>query len=324
MKRLDYYWNSLNFVSFILLPLSWFFCFISKLRAGLYRSGFLKSFKAPVPVVVVGNVTVGGTGKTPLIIELVKRFQAMGKNPGVISRGYAGASSVWPQLVDEKTSAEQVGDEPKLIHKRTACPVAVGPNRQQDIELLLKKYSCDVILSDDGLQHYALQRDLEIIVVDAQRKFGNGFCLPAGPLRERVSRLQHVDMVLWNGGDDKQLSFKLQPQFCLPINKTNAHKKLLTEFEGKIVHAIAGIGNPPRFFNMLHRLGIQVIEHEFSDHASYTQSDVIFDDDLPVLMTEKDAVKCDGFELTDHWSVPVDIQFSELAEEKLQQLLKSI
>ena len=324
MKRLDYYWSSLNFVSLMLLPLSWLFCFVSILRAGLYRLRLLKSFKAPVPVIVVGNVTVGGTGKTPLIIELVKQFQAMGKKPGVISRGYGGASSAWPQLVDDKAIAEQVGDEPKLIHSRCACPVVVGPNRQQDIELLLKNYACDVILSDDGLQHYALQRNLEIVVVDDQRKFGNGFCLPSGPLRERVSRLKKVDMVLLNGGDDTQVSFQLQPQFCLPINKIDVDNKSLTEFEGKIVHAIAGIGNPPRFFNMLHRLGIQVIEHEFSDHATYTQSDVVFDDDLPVLMTEKDAVKCSNFELNNHWSVPVDLQLSALAQEKLNQLLKSI
>lgn len=324
MKRLDFYWDSLNFISLILLPLSWLFCFISKLRVALYHLGLFKSFKSPVPVIVVGNITVGGTGKTPLIIELVKQLQAMGKKPGVISRGYGGASSTWPQVVDERADAVQVGDEPRLIHLRTACPVVVGPNRQQDIELLLKKYNCDVILSDDGLQHYALQRDLEIVVVDAQRKFGNGFYLPAGPLRESVSRLQKVDMVLLNGGDDKQISFKLQPQFCIPINKKSVDNKLLTEFKGKTVHAIAGIGHPPRFFNMLHSLGIRVIEHEFSDHASYKQSDVVFEDKLPVLMTEKDAVKCEGFELTDHWSVPVSIQFSELAQVKLNKVLKSI
>mgnify|MGYP000055758779 CR=1 FL=1 len=324
MKRLDYYWSSLNFISMVLLPLAWLFCFVSKLRVILYHLKLLKSFKAPVPVIVVGNITVGGTGKTPLIIELVKQLKALGKKPCVISRGYGGASSTWPQVVDEHADAVQVGDEPKLIHKRAACPVVVGPNRQQDIELLLKTYNCDVILSDDGLQHYALQRDLEIVVVDAQRKFGNGLCLPSGPLREGVSRLQQVDMVVLNGGDDNQISFKLQPQFCLAINRLNVNNKLLADYENKTVHAIAGIGNPSRFFNMLHRFGIDVIAHEFSDHASYTRSDVVFNDDLPVLMTEKDAVKCETFDLPDHWSVPVDVEFSELAKIKLQQLLKLI
>jgi len=324
MKRLDYYWNGLNFVSLMLLPLSWLFCFISKLRLALYRIKFFKSFKAPVPVIVVGNITVGGTGKTPLIIELVKQLRSMGKNPGVISRGYGGASASWPLLVDENVTAVQVGDEPKLIHERTACPVSVGPNRQQDIELLLSKYNCDVILSDDGLQHYALQRDLEIVVVDANRRFGNGFCLPSGPLRESVSRLQQVDMVLLNGGEADQLSFNLQPKSCLPINKATADAKALSEFEGKTVHAIAGIGNPLRFFNMLRGLGVQVIEHEFIDHASYVQSDLTFDDDLAVLMTEKDAVKCVGFELKNHWSVPVSTELSKPAQDKLNQLLQSI
>jgi len=324
MKRLDYYWNSLNFVSLVLLPLAWLFCFIGKLRVALYGVNFFKSFKAPVPVIVVGNVTVGGTGKTPLIIELVKQLRSMGKNPGVISRGYGGASSSWPVLVGENITAVQVGDEPKLIHERTACPVSVGPDRQQDIELLLSKYNCDVILSDDGLQHYALQRDLEIVVVDAKRRFGNGFCLPSGPLRESESRLQQVDVVLLNGGEADQLSFNLQPKSCLPINKENAGAKALSEFEGKTVHAVAGIGHPPRFFNMLRGLGIQVVEHEFVDHASYVQSDVVFDDGLAVLMTEKDAVKCVGFELENHWSVPVSAELSESAQDKLNQLLRSI
>jgi len=324
MKRLDHYWSSINFVSLILLPLSWLFCFISKLRAVLYSLNVFSAYKASVPVVVVGNVTVGGTGKTPLIIELVKQLQSMGKKPGVISRGYGGTSSFWPQLVDQNITAEQVGDEPKLIHERTACPVSVGPNRQQDIELLLNKYHCDVILSDDGLQHYALQRDVEIVVVDAQRQFGNGFCLPSGPLRESVSRLQKVDMVLLNGGEADQDSFTLQPAFCLPINKQNEKPKALSDFSGQKVHAIAGIGNPLRFFNMLRRLGVQVIEHEFIDHASYLQTDLIFNDDLPVLMTEKDAVKCAEFELANHWSVPVSAIFSKSAEKKIHQLLQSI
>jgi len=324
MKRLDHYWNSTNFVSLLLLPISYLFCFVSKVRASLYRISFFKSYKAPVPIIVVGNITVGGTGKTPLIIELVKQLQTIGRKPGVISRGYGGNSSSWPQLVDKSTTAIQVGDEPKLIYERTACPVSVGPNRQQDIELLLSNHNCDVILSDDGLQHYALQRDIEIVVVDAQRKFGNGFCLPAGPLRETQTRLQQVDLVLLNGGESSQLSFDLLPTFCEPINRPNVEAKAFSEFLGKTVHAIAGIGNPPRFFNMLRALDIQVIEHEFVDHASYEQSDMLFNDDLPVLMTEKDAVKCADFDLLNHWSVPVAAQISESAQKQLDQLFQSI
>ena len=324
MKRLEHYWDSSTFVTLILLPLSCLFCFVSKVRASLYRIKFFKAYTAPVPIIVVGNITVGGTGKTPLIIELVNQLQSIGRKPGVISRGYGGIASSWPQLVEKDSTAIQVGDEPKLIHERTACPVSVGPNRQRDIELLLSKHNCDVILSDDGLQHYALQRDIEIVVVDAQRKFGNGFCLPAGPLRERQSRLQQVDLVLLNGGESSQLSFDLLPTFCEPINRPNVKDKALSEFAGKTVHAIAGIGNPPRFFNMLRALDIQVIEHEFADHASIEESDILFNDDLPVLMTEKDAVKCADFDLLNHWSVPVAAQISESAQKQLDQLFQSI
>lgn len=324
MKRLDYYWQSFNFVSLLLLPLAGLFCIISFIRANLYRCGFFKSYKAPVPVIVVGNITVGGTGKTPLIIELVKQLQAAGKSPGVISRGYAGASTSWPQIVDEHASAIQVGDEPKLIHMRTACPVVVGPNRQDDIELLQKNYNCNVILSDDGLQHYALQRDYEIVVIDAQRMFGNGLCLPAGPLRETVAKLQQVDLVLLNGGESDEFSFSLQAETCFPLNQSTDEKILLSQFAGKTVHAVAGTGYPTRFFNMLKNLQINVIEHAFPDHYVFLQEDLLFKDELAVLMTEKDAVKCTGFELQNHWSVPVDVVFSNSAETKLKQLLNSI
>ena len=172
MKRLDYYWDSINFVSIILLPLAGFYCLISGARKRLYKIGVLTSYKAPLPVIVIGNINVGGTGKTPLIIELVKQLQARGRKPGVISRGYGGNASTWPQLVSRDSAAETVGDEPQLIFQNTGCPVVVGPNRKNDIELLIKQFDCDVVLSDDGLQHYALQRDIEISVVDSQKRFG--------------------------------------------------------------------------------------------------------------------------------------------------------
>ena len=324
MKSLDHYWYSINFISLLLLPLSGFFCLISKIRRLLFKVGVLKSYKAPVPVIIVGNISVGGTGKTPLIIELIKKFQSQGKTAGVISRGYGGKSSVWPRLVNEQSTAKEVGDEPKLIHELTQCPIAVGPDRQKDIELLIQHHNCDVILSDDGMQHYALGRDVEIAVVDSKRKFGNGFCLPSGPLRERVSRLQEVDLVLLNGGGEDQLSFKLQSQVCKPVNILKIESIPLADLKNKTVHAVAGIGNPSRFFSMLNDLGINVIEHEFPDHYQYQSDDLLFSDDLPVLMTEKDAVKCKGFELNNHWSVPVEVKFSKLAEEQLQQVFNLV
>lgn len=324
MKRLDYYWNSINFVSMSLLPVSGLYCLLSSLRKQLYKRGLKKSYRAPVPVIVVGNVTVGGTGKTPLIIELVKQLQKSGKKPAVISRGYGGNASRWPQLVNESTTAEKVGDEPQLIFQHTGCPIVVGPNRQRDIEMLLDNSSCDVILSDDGLQHYALQRDIEIAVVDAQRKFGNGFCIPSGPLRENVAKLEEVDLVILNGGDAAQSSFNMLPMACQAVNQTGIKPRMLSSFSAQSVHAIAGIGHPQRFFSMLESYGIHVIPHEFVDHAQYSQADFIFNDELAVLMTEKDAVKCTEFNLPNHWLVPVEIQLSESAQRKVTTIFNSL
>ncbi len=324
MKSLHQYWNNINILSVVLLPLSALFYLMSHLRKFLYRTAIIKSYKSPVPVIVVGNISVGGTGKTPLIIELVKQLQAIGKKPGVISRGYGGAANNWPQIVNEKTNAKTVGDEPQLIFQRTKCPFVAGPNRRDDIELLLKKFACDVVLSDDGLQHYAMQRDIEIAVVDAKRKFGNGFCLPSGPLREPVSRLKQVDLVLLNGGGSDEMSFNMQATNCHSVGDNQAEAKALSFFSGKTVHAIAGIGNPARFFSMLEKNNINVIPHEFEDHYNFKKSNVCFDDELPVLMTEKDAIKCESFALKNAWAVPVEIKLSESAQNKLNVMLSDL
>lgn len=323
IKPLDHYWYSTNIISLLLLPLSGLFCSISLFRAMLYKKELLKSYRAPVPVVIIGNISVGGTGKTPLIIALVMQLQAQGRRPGVISRGYGGHSKSWPLTVDATSTADLVGDEPCLIFQRTSCPVVVGPNRQKDIEMLLQSSDCDIILSDDGMQHYALQRDIEVAVVDAQRLFGNGFCLPSGPLREPVSRLQSVDIVLFNGGDESQPSFSMTAQQCVPFTGSATIKEPvgLEVFRGKTVHAVAGIGNPQRFFNMLEQHGVTVIPHAFADHQNYSQSDLIFDDEYAVLMTEKDAVKCKSFNLQNLWSVPVEISLSSSAQQLINQQL---
>jgi len=333
MKSLDQYWGSVNFISILLLPLSLVFYLISQFRKFFYKTGVAASYKSPVPVIVVGNISVGGTGKTPLIIELVKQLQKKSKKPAVISRGYGGQSATWPQIVNANTQAKQVGDEPQLIFQHTGCPVVVGPNRKDNIELLLKIFSCDVILSDDGMQHYALQRDIEICVVDSQKQLGNGFLIPAGPLRESSSRLKTVDLILYNAGDDSDDSFELKPTKCIPISKNGAEHKL-SFFSGKTVHAIAGIGNPQRFFCMLEKHNINVIPHSYKDHYNYQLSDLLFDDELSVLMTEKDAVKCTGLGLESssldkpdfnrYWSVPVDVLFSQSAEHKLNKIFDSI
>ncbi len=323
MKRLDYYWYSINFISLLLLPLSGVFCLLAHLRLLLYKIKLLKSYKAPVPVIVVGNISVGGTGKTPLIIALVKQLQSRGKTPGVISRGYGGKSDSWPRLVSAQTTAQQVGDEPQLIFQHCRCAVAVGPNRQQSIELLLSCSGCDIILSDDGLQHYALQREIEIVVVDAQRRFGNRLCLPAGPLREPRSRLDKVDLVLFNGGSSQQMSFAMKVVQCVGVG-AETKDRMLSSFRGQTIHAVAGIGNPQRFFNMLKSHDIKVIEHAFSDHHIYSESDLNFNDDFSVLMTEKDAVKCGDFVLPDHWAVVIEIVISAPAQQQLKQIFDSL
>jgi len=323
MKSLDQYWDSINVISILLLPLSALFYLISSLRKFAYQTGIISSYKSPVPVIIVGNINAGGTGKTPLIIELVKQLQNQGKKPGVISRGYGGQSNSWPQIVSSNTTAVQVGDEPQLIYQHTQCPLVVGPNRKDDIELLLKEFSCDVILSDDGMQHYALQRDIEICVVDANKKFGNGFFIPAGPMRESRSRLKSVDLVLHNGGDKRDFSFEMNPLDCLSMSKRDL-KHGLEFFSGSTVHAVAGIGHPQRFFSMLEKQAINVIPHAYKDHHDYQLSDLIFDDNLNVLMTEKDAVKCINLSLPNHWSVPVAILLSDTAQDKLNKIFDSI
>ncbi|VAW62242.1 Tetraacyldisaccharide 4'-kinase [hydrothermal vent metagenome] len=323
MKSLDVYWRDINAISLLLLPVSALFCLLSKLRLQLYKQNILKSYKAPVPVLVVGNISVGGTGKTPLIIELVKQLQSQGRTPGVISRGYGGRSRVWPRVVNANSTADQVGDEPELIYQHTQCPLVVGPHREQSIKLLLEQFNCDVLLSDDGMQHYAMQRDIEIAVVDAQRQFGNGFCLPAGPLRETTSRLNQVDLVLYNGGDSQQNSFSMRATHCLAVGRESDRVDLV-RFSGQKLHAIAGIGNPQRFFDMLKRFGIDVIEHPFPDHHQFSEANLLFNDAMPVLMTEKDAVKCRHFKLSDHWAVSITIDFSDDAQTKLDRIFNSL
>jgi len=324
MKRLDHYWYSINIISVILLPLSGLFCLLSLVRRLLYKSAVLQSYQAPIPVIVVGNISVGGTGKTPLIIELAKVIKSKGKKPGIISRGYGARADSWPQIVSGSSTADLVGDEPLLIFETTGFPVVVGPDRRQDIELLIEKFDCDVILSDDGMQHYKLNRDIEIAVIDAKRMFGNGLCIPSGPLRERTTRLKQVDIVLYNGGNEDQAAFTLQAAECIALNDENSLTASLDSFSGKTVHAVAGIGNPQRFFTMLEKHDITVIRHAFSDHYYFNLSDLEFSDELPVLMTEKDAVKCKQFDLSNHWSVPVELVLTSKAQTEIQTVLDNI
>lgn len=235
-------------VSWLLLPLSVLFWLISSWRRFLWQKGWLASYRAPVPVIIVGNLSVGGNGKTPVVVWLVDQLQQRGVNVGVISRGYGSQAKQYPLLVSAQTDPQEGGDEPVLIAKRTGAPVCISPNRQQAIELLLRSFPCDLIISDDGLQHYPLQRDMEIVVVDGERVFGNGFVLPAGPLRELPARLKQVDLIIANGKSIPHTDtlMRLVPYYA--INLKTQEKRLLTEFVQQPAIALAGIGHPPRFF----------------------------------------------------------------------------
>ncbi|MCW8911429.1 MAG: tetraacyldisaccharide 4'-kinase [Gammaproteobacteria bacterium] len=323
MKRLDEYWYNQNPVAWILWPLSLIFCLIVSLRKFFYQINLFKKPAISVPVIIVGNISVGGTGKTPLLISLCKHLQALGFRPGIISRGYGGQAASWPQIVTSDSQPLLVGDEPVLISRRTDCPVVVGPDRVSDIEQLLARDNCNIILSDDGLQHYRLDRDLEIAVIDAARLTGNGFCLPAGPLREPLRRLKTVDMVVYNGGNSQALTFSLEHDQLLSVSNDN-ESLLLESLRDKSVHAIAGIGHPERFFNLLTSYGLDIIKHRFPDHYSYTIEDLSFNDELPILMTEKDAVKCKSFNIANSWYLPVSAILSEATKNKFNQLIKQV
>ncbi|WP_455366943.1 tetraacyldisaccharide 4'-kinase [Kaarinaea lacus] len=311
-------------LTLILLPLSVIFCGLAAIRRSCYRLGLISGVRLEVPVVVVGNINVGGTGKTPLVVAIVRYLKNRGFKPGVVSRGYGGEAKQWPQSVTPESDAGQVGDEAVLIAKRCQCPVSVGPDRASAARLLVQNLDCDIIISDDGLQHLALQRDLEIVVIDGQRRFGNGFCLPAGPLRELTSRLNKVDLIVSNGmAKAPEYAMQLKPSGFEPVGHANASMSVEV-FSGRKAHAVAGIGNNERFFKTLEDMNITVQRHAFPDHYAYRLEDITFGDDLPVLMTEKDAVKCKQFELKDTWYLEIDAKLEDSFYQKLDRLVASI
>jgi tetraacyldisaccharide 4'-kinase len=274
------------------------------LRRLAYALRLFKSARAGIPVIAIGNLTVGGSGKTPLAIHVAELLKAQRWSPAIVSRGYGGSVSA-PRGVSLASDPAEVGDEPVLMARRSGCPVWVGPDRVAVIAALrLEHPECDLVILDDGLQHYALRRDIEIAVVDA-RGFGNGFMLPAGPLREPRTRLWTVDAVVAHGTDQvKGYSMRLEGDEV--HRATDARERRpVRAFAGQRVHAVAGIGDPNRFFLHLAKLGVTVVPHPFPDHHPFRAADLDFGDDAPVLMTEKDAVKCKRFAKPQHWILPV-------------------
>ncbi len=292
-----------------------------RLRAWLYRRGLRRCVRLPVPVIVVGNISVGGTGKTPLTIALAAWLQARGHRPGVVSRGYGGTRRE-PQLLGADPDPLQVGDEPCLIHAG-GVPVAVGRERPAAAKLLLAA-GCDMLLADDGLQHYPLARDVEICVIDGVRRFGNRRLLPAGPLREPLGRLQRVDFRVCNGGSAEPGEYPMQLCGDELVAVSGDRRQTLAALRGQPVHAVAAIGNPQRFFDALRGHGLQVIEHAFTDHHRFVPEELDFGDHLPVLMTDKDAVKCRGFAQPHWWRLPVRANLPEAFYEALGKCLDGL
>ena len=309
-----------------LRPLAALFGLVARLRrARLQAKARLN--RLPAPVIVVGNIAVGGTGKTPFVIWLVERLREWGWRPGVISRGYGGAARSWPQRVGADSDPALVGDEPVLIATHAACPVVVGPDRLAAGMALLNGGGVDIVISDDGLQHYRLWRDVEIAVVDASRGLGNGRLLPAGPLREPASRLGEVGLVVANGSGwsapaGKQVTMRLRATEARALG--GSETRPIASFSGTTVHAVAGIGNPARFFSMLSQHNIQLVMHPFPDHHPFTRADLDFGDALPVLMTEKDAVKCRAFAGAGRWVVPVVATFEAEDVARVQELTRTL
>jgi tetraacyldisaccharide 4'-kinase len=300
----------------VLLPLSGIYWLLSALRRFLYGAGVLRTRRAKVPVIVIGNITAGGTGKTPVTVWLASSLAERGFSPGIVSRGYGGSKSGTSMRVDVRSDPAVVGDEPVLIALRTGRPVVVDADRARGAAMLVQD-GADLVIADDGLQHYALARDYEICVVDGARGLGNGLLLPAGPLREPVSRIGEVDQVLINGrlrerqeamptGLQNAIEFRLAAKEALRLD--GSLSRPIERFAGTTVHAVAAIGNPGRFFDMLRGHGIQVIEHAYPDHAPLQPGDLDFGDDFDILMTEKDAVKFPRRVSDRFWYVPVDVE----------------
>ena len=352
----DFWYKPQHPLGALLAPLGWLYGLFAVLRRGAYRAGLRRSWQVGRPVVVIGNLCVGGAGKTPLVIAVAKLLARQGVRAGIVCRGYGGTANRWPRQVRPDGDPERVGDEAVLLARRSGVPVASGPNRIAAARILVRRSKCDVILSDDGLQHLQLARDVEIVVVDGVRGHGNGRCMPAGPLREPLSRLASVDLVVVNGKapegedtpgkEDARVVLPPRPEISgrggaravegvwedgpdMQLVAGDAVSLLdakvtrpLDAFHGAPIHAVCGIGHAERFFSTLESHGVTIVRHPFPDHHPFREEEIRFADDAPILMTEKDAVKCERFAGARHWYVPVEAVLSSAFETRLTALLR--
>ncbi|CAM6224812.1 tetraacyldisaccharide 4'-kinase [Citrobacter sedlakii] len=309
----------------LLLPLSWLYGLVSGAIRLCYQLGIKRAWRAPVPVVVVGNLTAGGNGKTPVVIWLVEQLQRRGLRVGVVSRGYGGKAAAYPLLLSAETTTAEAGDEPVLIYQRTGAPVAVSPHRPEAVQAILAQHDVQIIVTDDGLQHYRLARDVEIVVIDGVRRFGNGWWLPAGPMRERAGRLKTVDATIVNGGVPQpgEIPMRLDPG--LAVNLRTGERRNVAQLHNVV--AMAGIGHPPRFFATLEACGVQPQKCvALADHQALRARDVqaLLNAEQTLIMTEKDAVKCRAFAEDNWWYLPVDAHLSGNKPEALLEKLISL
>ncbi|WP_027966549.1 tetraacyldisaccharide 4'-kinase [Halomonas halocynthiae] len=317
MKRLSERWLRAAYRQrtgwlYVLTPLAWLYRCVIKQRAQAYATGQRDVWHAPVPVIVVGNLTLGGTGKSPLVAWLARFLADNGWRPGILSRGYGGKSHYYPLLIEDDTPASVCGDEPRMLADQCNVPVVVDPDRPRGGRLLVEQ-GCDIVLSDDGLQHLALARTLELVVVDGYRGLGNGRCLPAGPLREPVERLNSVDAVIVNGELRHPLpvsawKMDLNPAAWRVLGAPAEQRCSLFPLPfSPPVHAVAAIGRPARFFETLTALGLKLSSAVgFADHHRFCVDELSFDDGKPLVMTAKDAVKCHSLDLKNAWVLDVD------------------
>ncbi len=327
-NKLESFWYKKSTLAFLLLPLSWLIQLIAITKKYLYQTNILFSEKLPVPVILVGNITVGGTGKTPFICALTNELAKKNIQVGIISRGYKSSVESDVYLVTENDNATKVGDEAYLLYQRLQVPIAIGANRVEAAKLLLKNNNVDVIISDDGLQHYKLARDFEFLMVDGSRYFGNRLMLPFGPLREPVSRLNSVDQIIINSKSielnhrtnlPNAINISVKPQALIHI-VSGEQVSLINLTESKFI-AVAGIGNPQRFFNSLKSLGGTFESKVFDDHYNFSELDFADFSSEMIVMTEKDATKCKSFAQDNWYYLLVDMEIGENVLDSINQKL---
>ena len=324
-RWLENIWYNDSPAKYLLLPLSALYCGVNAWqRWWQSRSQHHSQPRFPCAVIVVGNITVGGTGKTPLTIYLTEILQEAGYRPAIITRGYGGKAIQQLQAVTPRSDPAEVGDEAVLIASTTGVPVYAGANRLESINTCLKNHNCNIIISDDGMQHYKMPRDIQIAVIDGERQLGNRLCLPAGPLREPARRLKQCHFIVVNGNEKKQNlpgAFKMTIQGNELINLKTAEKRKLDDFQGKTVHVVSGIGNPQRFYNSLQRKGLKLIKHSFPDHYQFKPDDLQFKPKAAIIMTQKDAVKCHPFAPENSWYLPIKARLDNDFATQLIKLL---